>query len=135
MQREIKFRAEYKGKIYEVENIYYQDELITLVVGQFQEGNVLRVRIAEVNLMQDTGVKDKNGKEIYEKDLVTHVNFADDYFLTVAIGGYSPTNKEEDCGFGVFIYSEDRTFVKGWVGVAVDTNVEVVGNIYQKLKN
>jgi uncharacterized phage protein (TIGR01671 family) len=64
--REIKFRAwdsEYKEMIRPLE---YED------LSDYIEGMICSY--GEENLMQYTGLKDKNGKEIYEGDIVNYEN-------------------------------------------------------------
>ena len=82
-----------------------------------------------LSLMQYTGLKDKNGKEIYEGDLVWHGRLELEHPLQVSIGGYWPT--EGDCGWGVHIHNEDETFVEGVSAFNQDNNLEIIGNIYK----
>lgn len=130
MSREIKFRAylEEEKKMVIVETIDFTDKSMQyLEKNEIIEAYLLRRMIFEdIELMQYTGQKDKNGKEIYEGDIVliridktnilhkTVVKFKHGAFIADIIG-------DND-----YIYLFHFGFNKD--------DFEVVGNIYENHK-
>ncbi len=79
-----------------------------------------------ISIMQFTGLKDKNGKEIYEGDIVKHkkVDNMILYGVTECIFGHLPREvKWEGCGFRPF---------SGWINDAHKKfQWEIIGNIWE----
>ena len=129
--REIKFRAwdEVEDKMIpfnklwlEMEDGYGGVREFDSSTGKYEECT------SEFILMQYTGLKDKNGKEIYEGDIVKGKN-------------YGFNNPQRYIGEVIYIYN--RYEVKGtkqYKGIRdeLNTTYEVIGNIYENpelLKN
>lgn len=125
-QREIKFRAwDKENKImfevfgFDINTVYpYQrncDHKISTPLN-----------IEDCILMQYIGIKDKNGKEIYEGDIIKHYNqmqFSDTYKISIVI--YD--NKKSS--FRKRDIEDDKTLMIGENCIC-----EVIGNIYENKK-
>ena len=127
MNREIKFRVwdKYKKQMYPISSIDYDifsQEINIIAVGHKngmctsynKNHNSEKCDITALELMQYTGLKDKNGKEIYEKDIVKYETM---------IGKIMFFN-------GSFILSDFEETEEWELGI-INEELEVIGNIYE----
>ena len=139
MTREIKFRGKKTSNREWVSgNLVYSEELDAAIYFQVGNGKVKRMDFVYVDsdtIGQYTGLKDKNGKEIYEGDII-YVEYEDGSHTKVLVGW----NKEEAC-FGIMNQYAYEAKLDGFNFPIFDSDLlfkfrkgamkfEVIGNIH-----
>lgn len=125
MNREIKFRAWDKQ--------YHTMSAVTLMMFDTNEIDCLAnngepKQMEHFKIMQFTGLHDKNGKEIYEGDIV-RISQCDGYDITDSEVKFSQGGFIVEADFGDY----DQTTI-GWAIEQLQgdyDNIEVIGNIHQ----
>jgi len=118
----IKFRAWHRelGRMMSIKNMWFQDSHIEeLELNDAIMNDYITVSPDEIELMQSTGLKDKNGKEIFEGDVVKmakDVYSEPTYYEVVRHrgGAYRLESKQHGCEL--------------WLR---HTDCEIVGNVYE----
>lgn len=130
--REVKFRAVLDGEVFEVTGIDFTNENVYLWNGEQD----LSIPMNETILLEYTGLKDRNGTEIYEGDILLVTSEIYTNFGKTPTGRFSKEYYEviwKDDGWGYKVLKSDHTIEGTEIkGLKVTTKyVEVIGNIYE----
>ena len=88
----------------------------------------------DIHLMQYTGLKDKNGIEVYERDICKGNNFSDeDDLFIIKYGKYKTNDWKEKyiCNTYQYGWFAEHIKTKDQVHLVTPNGIEVIGNIYE----
>jgi uncharacterized phage protein (TIGR01671 family) len=126
MSREIKFRAWDKTNKcwllgYEYPNLGgFSIVGECVLMGEFEALFHPLTRINEIEIMQFTGLLDKQGKEVYEGDIVHHLKYG---------GNYQVSYSQENTGYD--LENPSRKLAPMHLCSRCQENIEVIGNIHE----
>ena len=126
--REIKFRAwdKLSKEMFNVESINFQERKVYRDIVSYRKFN-------DIELMQYTGLKDKNGKEIYEGDIVKFKDCSIDGTKEFYnIGVIEREGKRDELTISQLIF-EKSYFTENYMDFINQTFElsEIIGNIYE----
>lgn len=130
MNRQIKFR--WVGRNLHFNEIWIQSNLTT---DKIRKGEVLSFfNISNSNcefLSEDlfTGLKDKNGVEIYESDIFTFDYLKELDNIIKLIGSF--VWNDDELRYEIDIYNNEEYVCLSYIGNGIMRNYQVIGNIYE----
>lgn len=140
MNREIKFRAWNKENETMLPPFSFEDISTQNYAGEswlwLGENELINTKLSDLVLMQFTGIQDKNGKDIYEGDIV--FKFYGDNSLKERLKGAKGVVKfgrylvlKDDWGMDNLATGWHMTFSDNSGSIEITEKFEVIGNIYE----
>ncbi|MUO32495.1 YopX family protein [Enterococcus gallinarum] len=131
-----KFRCywEYTHEMAEVAEINYRGNWVCDEPHVVVEGRCDLIPLRECNIMQSTGLKDKNGVEIFEGDMVkkfSNINKFTDDFAEDIEPTYGTTSIVRDGACFKTTFKGEPSLVLDQNGGSMAKHMEVVGNVWE----